>query len=256
MLLQTHHLTIGYPKRQVQTDLNLHAQAGQLIALLGTNGCGKSTLLRTLAGLQKPLSGSVELQGQDLAHISMAQRAKLTALVLTERNTMDQTSVREVVRMGRYPYQSFLGKASEQDERIVTEAMQQTDLADYADRMFNALSDGEKQRVLLAKALAQTTPLIFLDEPTAHLDLPNRINTFLMLQTLAHEQHKTVLISCHELDLALQEADQIWLFGGHNQGVVMGNPTELLNSGAIGQAFDNAHFHLSSDHDRLRIVLH
>ena len=162
--------------------------------MLGPNGCGKSTLLRTLAGLQPALSG-------EFTHCD----AQNIALVLTERLSMENTTVHDVVAMGRYPYTSFLGGLTADDERIIEEALQQVGFSDSSvgATMFNAHSDGEKQRILIAKALAQQTPIILLDEPTAHLDLPHRILVLRLLRQLAHEQNKTVLISTHELDLAL-----------------------------------------------------
>jgi len=171
--------------------------------MLGPNGCGKSTLLRTLAGLQPALSG-------EFTHCD----AKNIALVLTERLSMDHTTVHNVVAMGRYPYTSFLGGLSEEDERIIEESLKQVGFSTpytVHHTPFNAHSDGEKQRILIAKALAQQTPIILLDEPTAHLDLPHRILILRLLRQLAHEQGKTVLISTHELDLALALSDRILL---------------------------------------------
>ena len=172
--------------------------------MLGPNGCGKSTLLRTLAGLQPALSG-------ECTHGD----AKNIALVLTERLSMDNTTVHDVVALGRYPYTSFLGGLTDEDEAIIAESLRQVgfDLSTFNFNLsfFNAHSDGEKQRILIAKALAQQTPIILLDEPTAHLDLPHRILILRLLRTLAHEQGKTVLISTHELDLALALSDRILL---------------------------------------------
>ena len=175
--------------------------------MLGPNGCGKSTLLRTLAGLQPALSGEYKIQNSD-------RPEKSVALVLTERLSMDNTTVHDVVAMGRYPYTSFLGGLSEQDEQVIEESLQQVGFLTpslegrVGERFFNSHSDGEKQRILIAKALAQQTPIILLDEPTAHLDLPHRILILRLLRQLAHEQGKTVLISTHELDLALALSDR------------------------------------------------
>lgn len=196
--------------------------------MLGPNGCGKSTLLRTLAGLQPALSG--EYTHCDTKHI---------ALVLTERLSMDNTTVHDVVAMGRYPYTSFLGGLTEADEAIIAEALQQVGFSDgaVAQTMFNAHSDGEKQRILIAKALAQQTPIILLDEPTAHLDLPHRILILRLLRNLAHEQGKTVLISTHELDLALALSDRILLMSPNNQGVQLDSADNLKKANAFTSAF-------------------
>ena len=195
--------------------------------MLGPNGCGKSTLLRTLAGLQPALGG-------EFTHCD----AKNIALVLTERLSMENTTVHDVVAMGRYPYTSFLGGLKAEDEQIIAEALQQVGFADskVGETMFNAHSDGEKQRILIAKALAQQTPIILLDEPTAHLDLPHRILVLRLLRKLAHEQGKTVLISTHELDLALALSDRILLMTP-GKGVQLDTAANLQKTDAFTSAF-------------------
>ena len=195
--------------------------------MLGPNGCGKSTLLRTLTGLQPALGG-------EFTHCD----AKNIALVLTERLSMENTTVHDVVAMGRYPYTSFLGGLKAEDEQIIAEALQQVGFADskVGETMFNAHSDGEKQRILIAKALAQQTPIILLDEPTAHLDLPHRILVLRLLRKLAHEQGKTVLISTHELDLALALSDRILLMTP-GKGVQLDTATNLKKTDAFTSAF-------------------
>ena len=171
-----HNLTIGYGTHVVQSALTFSLCKGEMVCMLGPNGCGKSTLLRTLAGLQPPLAGTYEVQGLSSEKVSenSAERAKHLALVLTERLSLEHTTVHDVVAMGRYPYSSFLGGLSADDEAVIANALRQVGLKDMADTYFNNHSDGEKQRILIAKALAQQTPIILLDEPTAHLDLPNR----------------------------------------------------------------------------------
>ena len=211
--------------------------------MLGPNGCGKSTLLRTLAGLQPALSGEYSVMGYGLRVTGEA--AKSIALVLTERVSMENTTVHDVVSMGRYPYTSFLGGLTDQDEAIITEALeavgfgaQTTSDAIQAlqTTFFNAHSDGEKQRILIAKALAQQTPIVLLDEPTAHLDLPHRILILRLLRHLAHEQGKTVLISTHELDLALALSDRIMLMTP-NQGIQLDTAEALKKADAFTSAF-------------------
>lgn len=201
--------------------------------MLGANGCGKSTLLRTLAGLQPALSG--EYTRSDAKHI---------ALVLTERLSMENTTVHDVVAMGRYPYTSFLGGLSTEDEAIIAQALAQVGFADtkVGETMFNAHSDGEKQRILIAKAIAQQTPIILLDEPTAHLDLPHRILILRLLRQLAHEQGKTVLISTHELDLALALSDRILLMTPQ-KGVQLDSAENLKKTDAFTSAFGMDIFH-------------
>jgi len=237
--ISLHHLTIGYPSHTLGNDINLAIQPGQLVALLGRNGCGKSTLLRTIAGLQPALAGSILLTTssgtQALNELSTNQRAQQLSLVLTERTAMDQATVIDIVSMGRYPYASFFGNLSTNDVRIVRQSLQAVQIEELSNRFFNELSDGEKARVLIAKAIAQQTPTILLDEPTAHLDIPNRIQTFGLLRSLAHEQAKTILISTHELDLALQYSDQIILM--NDDQLLFSSPESLKAYGAFMKVF-------------------
>ena len=208
--------------------------------MLGPNGCGKSTLLRTLAGLQPALSGEYKLIANN-----QEPTAKSIALVLTERLSMEHTSVHDVVAMGRYPYTSFLGGLTEEDERIVAEALEQVGFRSPSSIQyspFNSHSDGEKQRILIAKALAQQTPIILLDEPTAHLDLPHRILVLRLLRRLAHEQQKTVLISTHELDLALSLSDRIMLMTP-GKGIELDTAEALKKADAFTPAFGMDIFH-------------
>ncbi len=231
--LQAEHLTIGYGDKIVQQDLSFSLMAGEMVCMLGPNGCGKSTLLRTLADLQPVLSGSYRL--------SVQQSAKAIALVLTERVSIDNTTIHDVVAMGRHPYTSFLGTLTDEDERIIAASLEAVGVGE--NNYFNDLSDGEKQRVLIAKALAQQTPLILLDEPTAHLDLPNRILVLRLLRRLAHEEGKTVLISTHELDLALQLSDRIMLMSPRQGGIRLDTAQNLIASDAFTEAFHMDIFH-------------
>lgn len=231
MNLHVQHLTIGYGEKAVQQDLTFSMNSGEIVGLLGPNGAGKSTLLRTLAGLQAALEGS----------ISPVLTEKNMALVLTEKISLDNTSIHDVVAMGRYPYTSFLGSLSDEDEQIIQQSLAAVGFTDSSAHPFNALSDGEKQRVLIAKALAQQTELILLDEPTAHLDLPNRIRVFRLLRDLAHTQNKTILISTHELDLALATCDRILLLS--EQGLQTGTAEQLKADKCFEKAFGMDIFH-------------
>jgi len=227
--ISTNKLTIGYGATVVQRDLSFSLNAGEMVCMLGPNGCGKSTLLRTLAGLQPALSG-------EYTHSD----AKNIALVLTERLSMDNTTVHDVVALGRYPYSSFLDGLKKEDEAIIAKSLEQVgfNLSTFNFHLsfFNAHSDGEKQRILIAKALAQQTPIILLDEPTAHLDLPHRILILRLLRTLAHEQGKTILISTHELDLALALSDRILLMAP-GKGIQLDTAANLKKANAFTSAF-------------------
>jgi iron complex transport system ATP-binding protein len=236
--ISTNNLTIGYNQHVVQSNLSFSLNKGEMVCMLGKNGCGKSTLLRTLAGLQPALGGDFSFPTHDTRHQTSETPSNI-ALVLTERLSLDNTTVHDVVAMGRYPYTSFLGGLSAEDEHIIAQALEDVGLSDtlhpISDTPFNSHSDGEKQRALIAKAIAQETPIILLDEPTAHLDLPNRIKILQLLRRLAHEQSKTILISTHELDLAVQLSDRILLMS--EQGVQLDTPDNLKQQDAFTQAF-------------------
>ena len=236
--ISTNNLTIGYEHKVVQRDLSFSLKMGEMVCMLGKNGCGKSTLLRTLAGLQPVVGGEFSFRIPDTRY-PISDNTSNIALVLTERLSLDNTTVHDVVAMGRYPYTSFLGGLSAEDEQIIAKALKDVGLVDtrypISETPFNAHSDGEKQRILIAKAIAQETPIILLDEPTAHLDLPNRIKVLQLLRRLAHEQGKTILISTHELDLAIQLSDRILLMS--EQGVQLDTPAKLREQNAFTHAF-------------------
>ncbi len=207
-------LSIGYKDKVVWQGLTADVTSGRLTCLLGVNGVGKSTLLRTIAGFQPPLAGMVQLANgagklRDVTLLSKSQLSKIVSVVLTQRPDVQNMTVREMVGMGRLPYSGFFGSLHADDERIVDEAMAATGIADFAPRMFHALSDGERQKVMIAKALAQQTPIILLDEPTAFLDYPSKVEMMKLLHRLATDYDKTILLSTHDLELALQLGDRL-----------------------------------------------
>lgn len=210
------NLVVGYPDgrhtRQLNHAANEEARDGMLTCLIGANGAGKSTLLRTIAGFQLPLEGTVLLGGDDVRALSPRQRAERMAVVLTDRPDVMCTTVWEMVATGRAPFTGFWGRLSGKDRNIVTRSLRLVGIEWMADRTVASLSDGERQKIMIAKALAQQTPVILLDEPTAFLDYPSRVEVMQLLLNIAHGEHKTVLLSTHDLDLALHTADRIWLF--------------------------------------------
>ena len=230
--IQCNNLSIGYGSTIIQHSLNFALHEGELVCMLGRNGCGKSTLLRTLAGLQAPVSGEYTIMNIPARAETMNNQI---ALVLTERLSVDNTTIHDVVAMGRYPYTSFLGGLSNDDEDIIAQSLRDVGLHEQMHTFFNDHSDGEKQRVLIAKALAQQTPIIFLDEPTAHLDLPNRIHVLRLLHELANQRGKTILISTHELDLACQFSNRILLM--YKDGIQLDTPSSLRANDAFTKAF-------------------
>ena len=239
--LSTHALEIGYqpPRRAaraVARAIDLTVERGQFVCLLGPNGAGKSTLLRTLAGLQPPLSGQVAFSGRDLRRLSAAQRALEVAVVLTERVNPGLLTGWALVALGRAPHTGFMGALSQADERAVRRAVEHVGATALASRPVIELSDGERQQLLIARALAQESPLILLDEPTAFLDAPRRIEVLTLLRDLAHQADRAVIVSTHEVHLALDLADALWLMDGGG-GVQHGAPRDLVGSGAFHAAF-------------------
>ncbi len=207
-------LTTGYGRKRISTALTARIEGGALTCLLGTNGTGKSTLLRTVAGLQPVLDGSVSIAQGDgdstpLAALSKHQLAQTISVVLTQQPAVQHMTVREMVAMGRIPYTGFMGRLSADDERIVDDALSAIHLEDFAQRNYHALSDGERQKVMIAKALAQQTPIILLDEPTAFLDYPSKVEIMKLLRQLAEEMQKIILLSTHDLDLARRYAHRL-----------------------------------------------
>ena len=207
--ITTNRLTVGYRGHRVVEDISLSLPCGRLVCLLGPNGAGKSTLLRTLCGFQPPIAGTVTISGSDIITMSAAEVARLVSVVLTDRPLTSSLTAAEMVGMGRAPYTGFWGRLSDDDRRLVSEAMQTVGIAPLATRRMGQLSDGELQKVMIAKALAQHTPVIVLDEPTAFLDYPSKVAVMKTLARLAHDEGKTILMSTHDLELAAQLGDEL-----------------------------------------------
>lgn len=233
-------LAIGYPgKRSVKTvaeGINDTLSSGCLTCLLGENGAGKSTLLRTLAGFQPALKGAVDIMGKPLQQYGEKELAKVIGVVLTERNNLQNMTVAELVGMGRSPYTNFWGRLTDDDRVKVAAAMDLVGIRPLAGRMVETLSDGERQKTMIAKALAQETPVIFLDEPTAFLDYPSKVEILQLLRRLAMEMDKTIFLSTHDLELALQIADRLWLMAKGGE-VIAGTPEELAQNGTLERFF-------------------
>lgn len=233
-------LSIGYPDKhntkRVAEHLNASIHSGELTCLLGTNGVGKSTLLRTLSAFQPPLGGTIDLLDRPLSTYDDRKLATVIGVVLTEKSDIRNMTVEELVGLGRSPYTGFWGTLKEGDRKIVHEAIARVRIESLTQRMVHTLSDGERQKVMIAKALAQETPIIFLDEPTAFLDFPSKVEVMQLLHNLTHTLQKTVFMSTHDLELALQIADKIWLMDRTN-GIAIGTPEDLSLEGKLSSFF-------------------
>ncbi|WP_080054225.1 ABC transporter ATP-binding protein [Spirosoma aerolatum] len=242
-VFQLRDLTIGYQTtgRQpvlVAEKINLDLRAGEFVCLLGPNGAGKSTLLRTLAGMQKPLAGVAELDGTNVHELPPRALAKYLSVVLTEKVDGGLLTSYEIVSLGRYPYTNWSGQLTAHDHERIAWAIEQVGANGLAHRSLNELSDGERQRVMMARALAQEPQVMLLDEITAFLDLPRRVEVMQLLQKMAHETGRAVLVSTHDLDLALRSADRIWLLAKGGE-LVAGAPEDLVLDGSFERVFGN-----------------
>ena len=225
--IQLKDLSIGYKlhngkTKTIASHINASVESGMLTCLIGRNDTGKSTLLRTMTGFIPPLEGQVILEGRDLSMLSATERARIISIVLTERPETDNITVNELVGMGRLPYTNFWGTLQEEDRQIVDDAMQMIGIYELRNRKIGTLSDGEKQKAMIGKAIAQQTPVIILDEPTAFLDYPSKQETMLLLHQLAQELNKTIFLSTHDLNIAYQVADKIWCMG-NDDGLRIGD---------------------------------
>ena len=247
-ILSTRDLTVGYRngKQEVTllSGLNLTLEKGKLVALLGQNGAGKSTLLRALTCDERPLGGTVDINGRNLLEMSQKERSRIIGLVSTERIQAGALTVRELVGLGRQPHTGFLGRLDDEDHEIVRQSMADSGIIGKAGEYMASLSDGERQKAMIARALAQQTPIIILDEPTAFLDVASRIETMRLLKTLAHDRGKAVLLSSHDISQSLMLADELWLITTDRQ-VLTGTPADLIKVGAMDHLFENRSIHFN-----------
>lgn len=236
--VELRQLSIGYRRkkdvRTVADGITATIRQGELTCLLGANGVGKSTLLRTLSGFQPKLGGSIMVGGKDIADYGAKALSRMVSVVLTEKPDVRDMTVRELAALGRSPYTGFWGTNTAADLRIVDEALTLVGIGHLASRQVDTLSDGERQKVMIAKALAQQTPIIYLDEPTAFLDFPSKVEVLLLLRHISRSRQKTIFLSTHDLELALQVADRIWLMD-RSEGLTVGTPRELADSGVLSQ---------------------
>lgn len=254
-ILKTSNLSIGYKSKKgtvtIAEQLNLNFNPGQLVALIGANGIGKSTLLRTITGIQPALKGSVLLNDKLIDTYKPIELAQNLSLVLTEKLPVSNLSVFELVSLGRQPYTNWIGTLSPLDIAKVKEAMQLTQIEHLANKKHYQISDGQLQKVLIARALAQDTPLIILDEPTTHLDLLHKVSLFKLLKKLTQETQKCILFSTHDIDLAIQLSDQMIIMTP--DVVVQDQPCNLISKGSFATLFKDEH--ISFDAEKGKFVI-
>lgn len=236
-VLKTKDLVIGYKGKGILPPINVALNEGNLIALIGPNGAGKSTLFKTLTANIQPVSGNIKLLGKELSLYSPKEKARLIGLVLTERPDDIFLKVYDVVASGRCPYTNFFGKIEKEDEVIIIESLEIVGIKHLINRYFDTLSDGEKQKVMIAKTIVQNTPIIFMDEPTAFIDYPSKIELFSLMKMLTKKRKRTIIFSSHDLELLLRYTDDIWIIS-KNRELISGKKDDLIKDGIINEYFN------------------
>ncbi|MCR4852713.1 MAG: ABC transporter ATP-binding protein [Prevotella sp.] len=266
-MISLKNLTIGYQQKNnrkvVAEDINATLHSGELTCLIGPNGVGKSTLLRTLSAFQPPLSGDIiyrvssssggEATPLSLSQLTDRQLSRLIGVVLTTKPDVQNMTVYELVALGRSPYTGFWGRLSAQDHAVVEESIEMVGITNLSERMVQTLSDGERQKMMIAKALAQQTPIIYLDEPTAFLDYPSKADMMQLLHRLAHQTGKTIFLSTHDLELALQMADRLWLMQP-TLPLSVGTTRELALDGSLSTFLDRPGLHFDPETLAIHVV--
>lgn len=256
-IIRLKNLTTGYREsggeKKITEGLDAELHGGELTALLGPNGAGKSTLLRTLAGFQPAVEGEILVGNKSLSGIKGSELARLLGVVLTEKPQLEHMTVRELVELGRAPYTGFWGRLGAEDHRAVEDAICRVGITSLAGRGVSSLSDGERQKVMIAKALAQDPRIIILDEPTAFLDYPSKVEIMLLLRELARTTGKIIFMSTHDLELALQVSDSFWLID-RRLGVSIGKKPALIEAGLIGKYFERPGLRFDSATETFKII--
>ena len=280
-MIELKDLTIVYAQKNntkvVASGINATLHSGRLTCLIGANGIGKSTLLRTLSAFQPPLSGEIFIDNESpipLSALTDKQLSRLIGVVLTEKPDVQNMTVFELVGLGRSPYTGFWGRLNEDDKEVVKESLRLVGIESLQDRLIQTLSDGERQKTMIAKALAQQTPVIYLDEPTAFLDYPSKVEMLTLLRHLARETGKTIFLSTHDMELALQIADELWLMTAgtpssdtaespSNNGLcqnpkettlIIGTPRELASNGSLSHFIDRPGLHFDPQTLAIRVT--
>lgn len=243
-MLEAQQLVVGYDQPLIQ-PIDFSVYSGDLICLMGINGCGKSTIFKTIASLQEPLGGNIYINGQDLGKISSKEKSRLMSFVFAGRTGDDHLRVEDILILGRYPYSNFWGQLKKEDRTLIEEIIQLVGLQDFRHKMIGELSDGQRQKVWIARAFVQDTPLLFLDEPTNFLDIPHRLEIMRLLRLMARERSKAIIFSSHDWDCALSAASWLWLID--DQKLHMGLPEDFILNGLIHKVFSKKNFVFDSE---------
>lgn len=249
--IELHDVTLGYGERVLMADASVGFGWGELTALIGRNGTGKSTLLRTIAALAKPQKGHITIGGVDASELTMREVASRIAFVSTEDVRVQNLHVWDVVSLGRAPYTNWVGRLTEEDKTKVRESLRLVGMEHFAEASMDSLSDGERQRVMIARALAQDTPIILLDEPTAFLDLPNKYEICLLLKRLAHKEGKCILFSTHDLSIAIEICDTIAIIEGGK--FHYGTAEMLMEEGVMQRIFNSTQIEFDRERGNVRL---
>ena len=242
--IRTKELTIGYGKSELLSHISISAESGSLTTLLGANGAGKSTLLKTLAGLCKKISGDLWIGEKNAEELSAGDKATMISLVLTDRIFPGYMTIAELVAMGRHPYTNWRGRLNADDEQATKDALEMTGLFEIKDKDLHHLSDGQLQKAQIARALAQDSAIMLLDEPLIHLDIPSKWEIMALLKRMAKEKQKTIILATHELELSLKMADRIWLIN-KDHDLVTGTPDQMIANNTIAETFNTDHYQFS-----------
>lgn len=249
--IELHNVTLGYGERVLMADASVGFGWGELTALIGRNGTGKSTLLRTIAALAKPQKGHITIGGMDASELTMREVASRIAFVSTEDVRVQNLHVWDVVSLGRAPYTNWVGRLTEEDKTKVRESLRLVGMEHFTEASMDSLSDGERQRVMIARALAQDTPIILLDEPTAFLDLPNKYEICLLLKRLAHKEGKCILFSTHDLSIAIELCDTIAIIEGGK--FHYGTAEMLMEEGVMQRIFNSTQIEFDRERGNVRL---
>ena len=240
--IKLNNVSVGYEQAsgsplEILTGVNYDAVPGEMVALIGSNGIGKSTLLRTMVGFQKYFAGEVKVNGSELNKMEVKELARIMSFVSTENIRVANMTVFDLVAYGRFPYTNWMGRLTETDRQKVNDAIKKVGMEGFENRQITRVSDGERQRAMIARAVAQDTPVIILDEPTAFLDVSNKYEIFHLLQVLAKERGKTIVLSTHDLNIALREVDKLWIVT--DDGLFQGAPEDAVLTGWLNRIFQN-----------------